>query len=87
MENSGPANHFCSLDSKWNVIKIAVFTALQHEPGPWLFPECRLNEEAVRNAVNAYVSWVHTSFWDSAIVSLGVLTPALEHLVFPGIYE
>lgn len=59
MENAGPANHFCSLDSKWNVIKIAFFIALQHEPGPWLFPESRLSDESIHNAVNSYISWVH----------------------------
>lgn len=41
-----------------NEMSLCLFTALEHEPGPWLFPECRLNEESIHNAVNSYISWV-----------------------------
>lgn len=42
-----------------NEMSLCLFTALEDEPGPWLFPECRLNEESIHNAVNSYISWVY----------------------------
>lgn len=44
------------IPNEMSLKQLFIFTALQHEPGPRLFLECRLNKEATQNAINSYIS-------------------------------